>query len=104
MTQDVKEPWNDPGPPWKELQPPPTQWRIRTLLVATAVVACFCAGWVRSTFLFPVVGTALIVIACFLINERRLGIWVLICSGIPLGLLFALKMLIVAALVGLGPP
>ena len=102
MAHVAKEPWDHPGPSWKELQPP-TQWRIRTLFVATSVVGCFCAGWVRSDIWFSIVGIGLIVVGCCLFNERRLGAWVLICAGIPLGLLLALIMLIDRALEGIGP-
>ncbi len=103
MDPAKKEPWNDPGPSWKELQPP-TQWRVRTLLVATAVIGCFCAGWVRSDIRFAGVGVAMIVVGCFLFNEWRLAVGVLICAGIPVGVLMALNMLIEHALEGFGPP
>ena len=93
MSRPAKEPWNDPGPSWRELQPH-TQWTLRTLFALVAVIACFCAAWNNSDFRIPVVGTAVIAGSCFLLRDRMLGALIALFVGVPALLLMVLQMVV----------
>jgi len=83
-SKDVNEPWSDPGPTWRELQPP-VQWRIRTWFIATAVVACWLAGWTSSDPRISIIGNSLIALVCFFFIDRRIALAVFICVLIQIG-------------------